>query len=54
MRPIITDRIYPPIPVRDYDWAAWLDGDEEDGPVGYGPTEAEAIASLKAWLEDDE
>lgn len=44
-RKIITDFVYPPIPVRTMDWAAYYDGCEE-GPVGHGATEAEAIADL--------
>ena len=46
MRRIITEYIYPSIPVRDHDWLAYYDG-EEEGYTGYGRTEAEAIASLK-------
>jgi hypothetical protein len=38
--------VEPPIPTRDFDWQAWLDGYEEDGPVGTGPTEDAAIADL--------
>lgn len=41
---------YPPIPVRDHDWSAWFDGDEEDGLYGYGATEEEAIASFLEQL----
>lgn len=42
----------PPIPVRDHDWSAYdYDTYDEDMPVGYGATEAEAIEDLKeAWL----
>jgi hypothetical protein len=46
---IITNFIYPPIPLRTCDWEAHYDGQEEWGS-GYGRTEQEAIASL---LEDD-
>ncbi len=44
--------IHPPIPDRRYDWAAtWddYDGAEDSsnrGHIGYGRTEAEAIADL--------
>lgn len=37
---------YPPIPIRDMDWAAFIEGHEEDGGYGWGATEAEAIADF--------
>jgi hypothetical protein len=50
---------YPPIPSREVDWSAYLDG-KYDGapdagfqPVGYGRTEEAAIADLLAMLEDE-
>jgi hypothetical protein len=55
-RHIVTQHIYPPIPVRDYDWAAHYDDYDADcgddgyyslGAVGYGKTEQEAIDDLK-------
>jgi len=49
---IKTDFVFPPIPVRDHDWCAYIDGQEEDGPYGWGRTEAEAIRDLKEQLED--
>jgi hypothetical protein len=42
---IITHYVNPPIPIRSYDWIAYLDGDEE-GLEGWGETEAEAVAGL--------
>lgn len=42
-RKIVTSHIYPPIPVRDWDWCAHYDGEEEAGNYGWGATEAEAI-----------
>lgn len=55
---IRTAREYPPIPIRDFDWCAY-DDDTFDGAadagrqiVGYGKTEAEAIADFKEQLED--
>lgn len=52
---IVTSFVYPPIPVRCCDWQAWLAGLEEDGPVGQGATEAEAIADLREQIaEEDE
>lgn len=45
----------PPIPIRDFDWRA-IDADTYDytEPVGWGRTEAEAIADLLEQLEDDQ
>lgn len=40
-----------PIPDRRYDWEARIEGDDENGPCGYGRTEAEAIADLHSEVE---
>ena len=44
----------PPIPVRSFDWQAYVDGYEpgyEPGDaLGHGDTEAEAVADLLAVL----
>lgn len=48
---IVTSYVYPPIPWRQFDWCAFIDGEEEAGPYGWGPTEEDAIADLKAELE---
>jgi hypothetical protein len=48
---IITEYTYPPIPLRQFDWEACRDYWDEGDPIGYGATEAEAIADLKA-IED--
>lgn len=45
-RTIITDHVYPPIPMRNYDWCACYENDEEFGPQGWGRTEEDAIADL--------
>ena len=49
---IRTEYVYPPIPLRQYDWAAYED-DETRCPacrqtVGYGETELDAIIDLLA------
>jgi hypothetical protein len=49
---ITTSHVYPLIPVRTSDWCACIDGHEEDGPYGWGATEAEAIADLMERLDD--
>ena len=49
---IRTEHVFPPIPIRDWDWAAW-DDDTYDGEgcIGRGATEQEAIEDLKSQLE---
>lgn len=47
---IRTSFVNPPIPDRSHDWQAWIDGDEERGPYGFGHTEEEAIADLHCEL----
>lgn len=49
---ILTDHIYPPIPTRRWDWSACIEGDEKEGPYGFGPTEQEAIDDLLEQLEE--
>jgi hypothetical protein len=57
---IRTEFIFPPIPVRDFDWTA-VDDDTYDGApdsktrnqIGYGRTEEEAIKNLLEILEED-
>lgn len=49
---IITQHIFPPIPDRSHDWAAYVDG-EEEGFTGFGPTEADSIADLKSQIDED-
>jgi hypothetical protein len=43
---IKTSFVYPPIPVRDFDWEAYFDGYEPGDALGHGATEEEAIADL--------
>ena len=61
---IRTTCIYPPIPIRSFDWCAVDDDtydaewDDERGfhsscPIGYGATEQAAIDDLLAQLEDE-
>lgn len=46
---IVTSYVYPPIPVRDMDWMANVEGDEE-GPTGRGETEVDALRDLAGQL----
>ena len=48
---IVTSYVYPPIPIRAFDWAAVEDGYEPGRPIGYGKTEAEAVQDLRDQLE---
>ena len=56
-RRIRTDHVYPPIPIRAWDWSA-VDDDTYCGcpdchcPVGLGATEDAAIADLLEKMED--
>lgn len=43
---IKTSFVYPPIPVRDFDWEAYIDSYEPGDALGHGATEEEAIADL--------
>lgn len=51
---IITRYEPPPIPVRGYDWRAYLQEWDIDDPIGFGATEAEAIADLQEQLTEQE
>lgn len=46
MKGIITEFIYPPIPLRNYDWQAIREDYDEDSLIGYGRTEQDAINDL--------
>jgi hypothetical protein len=57
---IVTEFWPKPIPSRQFDWSAVTDDyeggdgyDEPGGRIGYGATEAEAIADLRDQLEDE-
>jgi hypothetical protein len=43
MRKIIASPTHSPLPVREHDFCAHYEGEEEVGNYGYGATEAEAI-----------
>jgi hypothetical protein len=45
-RLIRTEHVYPPIPMRQFDWRAVFDGYEPGDVMGYGKTREEAIADL--------
>jgi len=44
---IITTHVYPPIPLRQFDWQAHYAGEEDERyDAGHGRTEAEAVVDL--------
>jgi hypothetical protein len=45
---IKTEHVYPPIPLRSFDYSAAFDGYEPGDPIGWGATEEAAIADLKS------
>lgn len=51
-RKIVTSYVRPPIPTRNCDWCAHYD--DEEGPTGWGATEAEAIADLTEGYPPDD
>lgn len=53
-RKIITNNVYPPIPVRCFDWCAYFEGEEESGNYGWGETAEAAIKDLKQRYEDEQ
>jgi hypothetical protein len=54
VRKIIASHIYPPIPIRDYDWCAYFDDLGADcSPYGWGRTQAEARADLLDNHDDE-
>lgn len=53
-RKIITVNTFPPIPIRQFDWMAHFEGDEELGPRGFGETEEKAVKDLTDNFPDDE
>jgi hypothetical protein len=53
MKDIKTRFICPPTLIRSFDWEATRDGWDEGDLIGYGQTEAEAIAHLLELEEND-
>lgn len=50
---IITEYWPKPIPIRNYDWQAWVDGREESGQVGQGATEDAAVEDLLEQIDEE-
>jgi len=51
---IKVDHVCPPIPIRDWDFIAYRDGDEEFGLRGNGKTKQQAIDNLLQAELDNE
>ena len=51
---VVTQYIYPPIPIRTMDWQAVTDNYEPGEPIGHGPTEADAVMDLFIQIADRE
>lgn len=43
---IITEFVFPPIPIRSFDWCAYRKDSDEFSILGEGKTELEAITNL--------
>jgi len=54
MPKIKTEHVYPPIPIRSFDWMASFGTAEPGDLVGWGKTEQEAINDLLQQVEDFE
>jgi len=51
---ILLNNIFPPIPPRQFDWEALLDGYEPGDPVGHGATRLDAVKDLLEQIEGRE
>lgn len=52
-RRIVTEHVYPAIPVRQFDWRAMFEGDDEEtSRHGYGQTELKAVNALLLNVEE--
>jgi len=51
MLKVIVKQTNSPLPVRTHDWVAYIDGQEEDGPYGYGSTDDDAKRDLSDLSE---
>lgn len=50
---VVVEFVYPPVPVRSWDWMAYVDGREESGPYGHGATRDEAVEALFEEIEEE-
>ena len=51
---IVTEHVFPPIPLRQFDWCATDDNYEPDSGyvIGWGRTEQEAIDDYKSYFDE--
>jgi hypothetical protein len=52
-RRIITEHVYPPIPIREFDWCATFADYEPGAPQGYGATKQAAIDDLMSQADEE-
>lgn len=50
---IRVEHVLPPIPIRSFDWCAYVDGEEERGNYGYGRTKEAAINDLLEIISEE-
>jgi hypothetical protein len=50
---IVVESVFPPIPSQDFDYVAYVDGEEERRHYGYGRSRAEALKAFIEQYEDD-
>jgi hypothetical protein len=51
-RKVVVTCVCPPIPLRQFDWSATLDGYEPPETIGYGATSLAAVLDLMEQLEN--
>lgn len=51
MLQVTVDYIYPPIPLRNFDWCAYDENYEPGCPIGYGRTLREALEDYEEMYE---
>ena len=44
--------VHPPIPIRHFDWIAYVEGQEESGLCGTASTPLEAVRKLLTIIEE--
>ena len=49
---IVLNNIYPPIPARQFDWQATLDGYEPGDPCGHGADKFDAVRDLLEQIDE--
>lgn len=50
MKRIKINCVHPPVPIRTFDYVAFVEGTEECGPYGWGATRQDALYNLRDEL----